>query len=172
MSRTCLYTTDLHACIHSDRRQDGRTIGRTNERRENIQIDKVTNAIRQKYARTDTRTDGRTDTYTDNIRTGRQTDGHKHTQNCITTFENIPLEERKCLFCNVIESESHALLDCILYIDLRSELFAKTQAVNEEFIFLSAEHKLIFLFSNHNMIRHCAKTCFNLLQRRAFYLCK
>ena len=87
-------------------------------------------------------------------------------------FENIPLEERKCLFCNVIESESHALLDCILYTDLRSELFAKAQAVNEEFIFLSAEHKLIFLFSNHNMIRHCAKTCFNILQRRAFYLCK
>ena len=55
-------------------------------------------------------------------------------------FENIPLEECKCLFCNIIESESHALLDCILYTDLRSELFAKTQAVNEEFIFLSAEH--------------------------------
>ena len=33
-------------------------------------------------------------------------------------------------------------------------------------------HKLLFLFSNHNMIRHCAKTCFNILQRRAFYLCK
>ena len=87
-------------------------------------------------------------------------------------FENIPLEERKCLFCNFIESKSHALLDCILYTDLRSELFAKAEAVNEEFIFFSAEHKLIFLFSNHNMIRHCAKTCFNILQRRAFYLCK
>ena len=87
-------------------------------------------------------------------------------------FENIPLEERKCFFCNAIESESHALLDCILYTDLRSELFAKAQAVNEEFIFLSAEQKLIFLFSNHKMIRHCAKTCFNILQRRAFYLCK
>ena len=47
-------------------------------------------------------------------------------------FENIPLDERKCLFCDVIERESHALLDCILYTDLRSELFAKAQAVNEE----------------------------------------
>ena len=35
------------------------------------------------------RTDGHTDTYTDNIRTGRQTDGQKHTQNCITTYERM-----------------------------------------------------------------------------------
>ena len=47
-------------------------------------------------------------------------------------FENIPLDELKYLFCNVIESESHALSDCILYTDLRSELFAKAKAVYEE----------------------------------------
>ena len=47
-------------------------------------------------------------------------------------FENIPLDELKYFFCNVIESEAHALLDYILYTDLRSELFAKAQAVYEE----------------------------------------
>ena len=30
-------------------------------------------------------------------------------------FENIPLDERNCLFCNVIESESHALLDYFVH---------------------------------------------------------
>ena len=75
-------------------------------------------------------------------------------------------------FCNVIESESHALLDYILYTDLRSELFSKAQALNEVFMSLSTDHKLIFLFSNHGTMRQCAKTCFNILQRRAFYLCK
>ena len=51
-------------------------------------------------------------------------------------FESKPLDERTC---NVIESESHALLDCILYTDLRSELFSKALAVNEEFISLSTD---------------------------------
>ena len=31
------------------------------------------------------------------------------------------------LVCIVIESESHVLLDCILYTDLRSEFFAKAK---------------------------------------------
>ena len=35
----------------------------------------------------DGRTRGRT--HKDNIRTGRQTDGQKHTQNCITTNERM-----------------------------------------------------------------------------------
>ena len=44
MSRTGIQTTDLQACIHTDgRRQDGRTIGQTNERKENIQTDRLTN---------------------------------------------------------------------------------------------------------------------------------
>ena len=69
---------------HSDgRRQDGRTFGRTNERKENIQ----TNSHKQYHTKiciqADGRTHGRTDTYRDNIRTGSQTDGQKHTQNCI-----------------------------------------------------------------------------------------
>ena len=47
MSRTCL--TCMH--YHSDGiRQDGRTFGRTNERKENIQTNRVTNNITQKYA--------------------------------------------------------------------------------------------------------------------------
>ena len=36
----------------------------------------------------------------------------------------------------------------------------------------TSENKLIFLFSNHFMIRSSAKTCFNILQRSAFYTSK
>ena len=62
MSRTCTYRQHLHACIHTDRRQDGETIRWTNERKENIQTDRVTNNITQKYAYrwTDGHMDGRT----------------------------------------------------------------------------------------------------------------
>ena len=53
MSRTCIQTTDLHACINTDR---GRRDGWTNEPKENIQTDRETNNVIQKYVYT--RTDG------------------------------------------------------------------------------------------------------------------
>ena len=62
MSRTCIQTTDIQECIHTDgRRQDGRTIGLTNEWKESIQTDRVTNNI-TKNMHTGGWTDTRTDT--------------------------------------------------------------------------------------------------------------
>ena len=55
-----MQTTDLHACIYTDGiRQDGPTIGLTNERKENIKTDRIT-TISKKYAyrRTDGHMDG------------------------------------------------------------------------------------------------------------------
>ena len=61
MSRTCIQTTDLQACIHTDgRREDGLTIGRTNKRKENIQTDRVTNNITKICIQADGRTHGQT----------------------------------------------------------------------------------------------------------------
>ena len=37
-------------------------------------------------------------------------------------FENKPLEERKCPFCDIVETESHVLLDCDTYSDLRQDV--------------------------------------------------
>ena len=94
---------------------------------------------------------------------------------CIETggFENKPLEERKCPFCDNIESEKHVLLDCNMYSDLRHDLFySRATIIEPYFDTLSAENKIRFFFSNHDMINIVAKTCFNILQRRAFYLCE
>ena len=81
------------------------------------------------------------------------------------------LEERICPFCDEIENEAHVLFNCDLYHDFRNELFRKALNVNPDFNVFSSEEKLIFLFSNHFMIRYTAKTCFNILQR-TFYLSK
>lgn len=90
----------------------------------------------------------------------------------IGRFENRPLEERKCPFCNEVESEMHVLLFCSLYDDFRIELFNRALAIKSDFNTLTAENMLIFLFSNQDMIRYIAKTCYSILQRRAFYLSK
>jgi hypothetical protein len=87
-------------------------------------------------------------------------------------YENIPLVDRKCPFCENVETEQHVMLNCELYDDIRRPLFEKAADIDSKFPGLSEEGKFIFLFSNHFMIRLCAKTCFNILQRRTFYLCK
>ena len=44
-------------------------------------------------------------------------------------FENKPLEERKCPFCDTIGNEKHVLLDCNKYSDLRHELFSRATII-------------------------------------------
>jgi len=87
-------------------------------------------------------------------------------------YENLSLDDRKCPFCSRIETEAHVLLDCALYDDFRIDLYERACVINSDFTSFSAENKLVFLFSNQDLIRHCAKTCFNILKRRNFYLCK
>lgn len=87
-------------------------------------------------------------------------------------YENIAFEDRKCNYCDNIETETHVLFECQLYEDIRQDLFSKANNIDSNFSNLSKNNKLIFLFSNKDMIRASAKTCFNILQKRSFYLCK
>ena len=75
-----MQTTDLQTGIHTDgRRQDGRTIRLTKERKENIQTDRITSNITKVCIQAYGRIHGRTDAYTDNTRTGKQTDRRTET---------------------------------------------------------------------------------------------
>ena len=51
-------------------------------------------------------------------------------------------------------------------------LFEKAVTVYPDFNILSDEEKIIFLFSNAQMIRACAKACYLILQCRSMLLYK
>ena len=88
-------------------------------------------------------------------------------------FENKPLQEHKCPFCDIVETKSHVLLDCDTYSDLRRDVFSRATKIDRAFDTFSADDKIRFLFSNHDMISTVAKTCYNnILQRKTFYLTK
>ena len=78
-------------------------------------------------------------------------------------YENIKLEERCCFTCsNLIEDETHVILQCPLYYDFRNNLFTEVLKVNRY---------AIFLFSNQDVFRIVAKTCkFILKNARKFYI--
>ncbi len=79
-----------------------------------------------------------------------------------------------CTFCDQqqIETESHAILECNAYESIRSDLIDVACRVNPGFNLLSDAEKMKFVFSNNNMIRVSAKTCFSILQKRNAVLYK
>ena len=87
-------------------------------------------------------------------------------------YEGLAENLRLCPFCNVVENEMHAILNCNTYEDLRDALFKKASECSLDFDSMSDEEKFMFLFSNINLVRPCAKTCALILQRRQFLICK
>ena len=61
-------------------------------------------------------------------------------------FENLDANQRLCYVCNVVEDESHVILDCSLYNDQRHVLFSKAALVLAIFYDLNnAEKNEIFV---------------------------
>ena len=91
-------------------------------------------------------------------------------------YEGLNVESRVCPFCNnnSVESELHVMFNCNVYNDLREELYAKASMINNTFVDMQDSNKCIYLFSSTDstVIRICAKTCHNILQRRRVLLCR
>ena len=89
-------------------------------------------------------------------------------------YENLQIDERLCLFCSdqSIENETHVLLKCPLYSDLRQNMFSDILRSYANFSTLDEQAKFkVILYSEHSdVIRICAKTCFDILDRRRTFL--
>ena len=90
-------------------------------------------------------------------------------------YENLSVEERKCLYCkDVVEDESHVLLDCPLYNDIRCKLFKQLQAQQCNLLCLNKIELLrTILASQEEYTSKCsAKTCSDILRARREYIYK
>ena len=89
----------------------------------------------------------------------------------IGRYTNLAIEVRLCPFClNITEDETHVMLYCGLHDDIRAQLFKKACDLNPNFNMLANDDQMRFLFSNNELIRVCAKTCYDILQKRSFCL--
>ena len=57
------------------------------------------------------------------------------------------------------------MLHWSVYSDLRKVLFDKAAQIKINFLCLDTSDKLIFLFTNAELFKLCAKTCFQILQK-------
>ena len=65
-----------------------------------------------------------------------------------------------------VESETHFLLHCNFYADLRRDLFGRCNKVIENFSSLSDFSKMIILMNNNSTIHHVAKCVHAMYSRR------
>ena len=89
-------------------------------------------------------------------------------------YEGLTYEERMCPYCkNVVEDESHLLLVCPLYNDIRKCLFEYLSVCNNGiFCFSKMELlKLILASTDIKVARQSAKTCIEILKCRNQYVC-
>ena len=66
-------------------------------------------------------------------------------------YKNIPRDQRLCKLCNtnVVEDEFHLIFDCIVYNDIRINLFYDISCINNIFLGMSQEEKLFELTNKH-----------------------
>ena len=87
-------------------------------------------------------------------------------------FEGLPVDRRLCPFCHVVENEIHVLLYCSLYNDIRNVLFSKVRTLFPDFSLLENTDKMKIILNEPSLIRIAAKSCYEILQRRRFFLSK
>ena len=84
------------------------------------------------------------------------------------TRPKTPVNDRVCQFCDmdVVEDETHFLIDCNFYSDLRYDLFRKTMILNINFNTFNSIEKLKVIM-NDNSLQFClANTLLNMFSRR------
>ena len=69
------------------------------------------------------------------------------------TRPKTPLSDRLCKFCNfsVVEDETHFLLDCDLFTDIRHILYEKALSLNQNFSQFDSAGKLKFIMQHKDM---------------------
>ena len=84
------------------------------------------------------------------------------------TRPKTPLNDRICKFCNsnTIEDETHLLISCSFYDDIRYKLFQYTVQMNPHFMNLTPDEKLIFIMQCPNLQIKLATSLQKMAKRR------
>ena len=79
---------------------------------------------------------------------------------------------RLCIFCDGshIETETHFLLHCDFYTDIRRDLYSKANQVCEYFSYMNDTERMIFLMNDTHIINHVAKSLHTMFSRRKLHL--
>ena len=79
-------------------------------------------------------------------------------------YERLPLGEHLCPLC--ISGIENELTSCLIYNDLRGQMYTKAREHSENFDSLSNTLKMCFILSRDLCVNVTAKTCWEILKLR------
>ena len=85
---------------------------------------------------------------------------------CRYRLNRVPVEQRVCETCNVVEDEYHVVMDCKIYDDIRDRLFTEICGISFQFRNLSLDNQFLQIMSNPQFYRAASRAMHNILNRR------
>ena len=78
----------------------------------------------------------------------------------------MPVDQRLCESCNVIEDECHVIMHCSFYDDIRTQLFIEINNISDHVIMLSSNVQFLQIMSDPQYYRSASRAMHNILNRR------
>ena len=87
-------------------------------------------------------------------------------ETCRYGLNRVPVNERLCETCNLVEDEIHVLLHCSMYDDIRDTLFADICNIKRDFCDLTVDSQFILIMSDPLYFKFVSKAMYCILNRR------
>ena len=87
-------------------------------------------------------------------------------ETCRYGLNRMPVDQRLCESCNVVEDECHVIMHCSLYDDIRTQLFTEINNISDQFPMLSTDVQFLQIMSNPQYYRSASRAMHNILNRR------
>ena len=87
-------------------------------------------------------------------------------ETCRYGLNRIPVEDRVCEECNILEDEYHVLMLCPIYNDIRHATINSICAITNQFHELTTENQFNQMMSDPKYYKIVSKAMYNILYRR------
>ena len=87
-------------------------------------------------------------------------------ETCRYGLNSVPVEQRVCETCNVVEDEYHVIMDCKIYDDIRDRLFTEICGISFQFCNLPLDSQFLQIMSYSQFYRAASRVMYNILNRR------
>ena len=87
-------------------------------------------------------------------------------ETCRYGLNRMPVDERLCESCNVVEDECHVFMHCSLHDDIHTQLFTEINNISDQFLMLSTDVQFLQIMSNPQSYRSAPRAMHNILNRR------
>ena len=87
-------------------------------------------------------------------------------ETCRYGLNRVPVEQRRCDECNLIEDEFHVIMVCTRYIDIRTDAMNAISRIDHQFSTYTPHAQFIQMMSNPLLYKIVSKVLFCILNKR------